>query len=51
VPNRNQIGDRVAKVQAMKTEFGGSNPTPLERLLVDRIVVCWLPLQQVSQQG
>ena len=25
-----------------------SNPTPLERLLVDRIVVCWLQLQQAD---
>jgi hypothetical protein len=24
-----------------------SNPTPLERLLVDRIVVCWLQLDRL----
>ena len=32
----------------MKDEFGGNNPTPLERLLVNRTVVCWLQLHQVD---
>jgi hypothetical protein len=38
----------ILKVQAMKAEFGGSNPTPLERLLVERIVACWLQVQQAD---
>ena len=28
----------------MKAELGGSQTTPLERLLVDRVVACWLQL-------
>jgi len=38
----------LLKVQAMKIEVGGTAPTPLEGLLVDRIVVCWLQLQQAD---
>jgi hypothetical protein len=51
---RLSLGDPLAeeslllKVEAMKIEVGGSNPTPLERLLVDRIVLCWLQLQQAD---
>jgi hypothetical protein len=30
------------KAAAMKVELAGSDPTPLERLLVERIVSCWL---------
>ena len=30
--------------QAMTRELAGADPTPLETLLVDRIVVCWLHL-------
>jgi hypothetical protein len=51
---RLSLGDPLAeeslllKVQAMKTEIGGTAPTPLEKLLVDRIVVCWLQLQQAD---
>jgi hypothetical protein len=28
--------------------MGGGTPTPLEGLLVDREVLCWLPLQQAD---
>ncbi|HEX4143081.1 MAG TPA: hypothetical protein VHY91_05995 [Pirellulales bacterium] len=38
----------LLKVEAMKIEFGGTAPTPLESLLIDRIVVCWLQLQQAD---
>ncbi len=30
------------KLTAMKKELAGSAPTPLERLLVERVVACWL---------
>src|SRR5262245_9374414 len=30
----------------MKAHFAGPSPTPLEQLLVDRVVVCWLQVQQ-----
>jgi hypothetical protein len=33
-----------AQLAHMKAELGGSNPTPLERLLVDRIALLWLQL-------
>lgn len=36
------------KVRVMKAEIGGPDPTPLETLLVDRIVVAWLQVQQVD---
>src|SRR3954447_26716302 len=32
------------KVAALKRELGGPAPSPLERLLVDRIAACWLQL-------
>ena len=32
------------KLVNLRTELAGSNPTPLERLLVERIVACWLQL-------
>ena len=32
-------------LKAMKREIAGENPSPLERLLVERITVCWLELQ------
>jgi hypothetical protein len=30
------------QLEAMRQELSGPAPTPLERLLVDRIVLCWL---------
>ena len=32
------------QLEAMRQELSGPAPTPLERLLVDRIVLCWLRL-------
>jgi hypothetical protein len=49
---RLSLGDPLAeeslllKVEAMKIDVGGTTTTPLEALLVDRILVCWLQLQQ-----
>jgi hypothetical protein len=31
-----------AKLDAMKAEIAGEDPTPLEALLVERIVSCWM---------
>ena len=36
------------KVDSMKTELGGTHPTALERLLIERVVICWLQRQQVD---
>jgi hypothetical protein len=33
-------------MDSMRAELAGSHPTPLERLLVDRIVACWLQVHQ-----
>ena len=32
----------IAKLDAMRTELAGSRPSPIERLLVERVVACWL---------
>jgi hypothetical protein len=32
------------KMHAMRQELAGSEPSPVERLLVERIVLCWLHL-------
>jgi hypothetical protein len=32
-------------LEAMRKEIAGENPSPLERLLAERITVCWLELQ------
>src|SRR5215204_7605950 len=32
-------------LKAMRKEIAGENPSPLERLLAERITVCWLELQ------
>jgi hypothetical protein len=36
------------KLDLMRAELAGANPTPLERLLVDRIVTCWLHLHHLE---
>jgi hypothetical protein len=36
---------RPIKLKAMRSEVCGPNPSPLERLLAERIVACWLQLQ------
>jgi hypothetical protein len=39
------------QLQGLKVELGGPSPTPLERLLVERIAVCWLQTCQVDLQA
>ena len=36
------------KLDTMRTELAGQTPTPLERLLVERIMLCWLHLHQLE---
>jgi hypothetical protein len=36
------------QLQAMQAEVAGFYATPLERLLVERIAVCWLQVQQAD---
>jgi len=36
------------KLDLLRDELAGPNPTPLERLLVERIVACWLHLHQLE---
>jgi hypothetical protein len=36
------------KLDLMRAELSGPNPSPLERLLVERIVACWLHLHQLE---
>ena len=36
------------QLQMLKVELGGPSPTPLEQILVERIVVCWLQMQQAD---
>ncbi len=55
-------GDRLAmkqslseNLQRLRDELSGPNSTPLERLLVERVVTCWLHVQfadlQLVQRG
>lgn len=36
------------KLAAMREELAGSSPSSLERLLVERVVACWLSLQEAE---
>jgi hypothetical protein len=36
------------KLDMMRADLNGPNPSPLERLLVERIVSCWLHLHQLE---
>ncbi len=36
------------KLESMRAELAGAEPTPLERLLVERIVTCWLQLHHLE---
>ena len=36
---------------ALRTELLGAAPSPLERLLVERIVACWLQVQYADRQA
>jgi hypothetical protein len=36
------------KLDLMRAELSGPNPTPVERILVERIVACWLQVQDAD---
>jgi hypothetical protein len=36
------------KLECLRDEHSGATPTPLERLLVDRVVACWLHLHYLE---
>ena len=36
------------KMESLRAELAGPTPSPLERLLVERIVVCWLHLYRLG---
>jgi hypothetical protein len=36
------------KLDLLRAELAGSDPTPVERLLVERIVACWLQVQDAD---
>jgi hypothetical protein len=45
------VGFREAvrrKLELMRSELLGENPTPVERLLVERVVACWLQVQDAE---
>jgi hypothetical protein len=45
------VGFREAvlkKLENLRAELLGGNPTPLERLLVERVVACWLQVQDAE---
>lgn len=39
------------KLAEMKSELGGAEPTALERLLVERIVICWLQVHHADVEA
>jgi len=36
------------KMERLRAELAGPNPTPIERLLVERVVACWLQVQDAD---
>lgn len=36
------------KMEMLRAELCGANPTPVERLLVERVVACWLQVQDAD---
>jgi hypothetical protein len=38
----------IKKMEMLREELAGPSPTPLERLLVERIVACWLQVQDAD---
>jgi hypothetical protein len=38
----------IRKIEILRKDLAGPSPTPLERLLVERIVTCWLHLHDVQ---
>jgi hypothetical protein len=44
-PNSDRKEALLAQLEQMEIELAGPDPTPLERLMVQRVLVCWLRLQ------
>ncbi|MCI0705203.1 MAG: hypothetical protein L0241_29435 [Planctomycetia bacterium] len=40
----------MRKLEVMRAELLGDNPTPIERLLVERIAACWLQVQDAEMR-
>jgi hypothetical protein len=40
----------IHKLALLRSELAGANPHPLERLLVDRVILCWLHTYQAELQ-
>jgi hypothetical protein len=38
----------LRKLELMRAELAGPDPTPLERLLAERVVACWLQVQDAD---
>lgn len=38
------------KLELLRAELAGPNPTPLERLLVERVVACWLQVHDADMR-
>lgn len=36
------------KMELLRAELAGPNPTPIERLIVERVVACWLQVQDAD---
>ena len=41
----------TAKLDAMRAELAGPQPNPIERLLVERLVACWLQVYHADAQA
>lgn len=40
----------LKQLETMRAELAGPTPSPIEKLLVDRVVVCWLQTQHADNQ-
>jgi hypothetical protein len=38
----------IRKLEVMRAELAGPNPTPVERLLVERVVACWMQVHDAD---
>src|SRR5262245_49788220 len=38
----------IRKLELLRAELAGPNPSPVERLLVERVVACWLQVQDAD---
>jgi hypothetical protein len=43
-----RMGALTRKMELLRAELAGSKPTPIERLLVERVVACWLQVQDAD---